>query len=146
LAKYSRQFYEGVRYHGILTATLEERIKELLNSVRSMCIHNLEDMQAVVECLMDTILQSSNSLTCYMDVRGGMAWNYGILIKYNLRFLPVLQAKLAQQGRSGLRIYAAALGFVGLGARSESSEQLCQSQTVTLACVTALASRASCSR
>ena len=83
MATYSTQFYEGIHYRAVATSMLEERTAELLDNVRTVCIHNLEDVQDAVDCLMGTVLRSSDGLTCYMDVGGGMAWNCGILIKYN---------------------------------------------------------------
>ena len=79
-ADFSTQYYQGMHYRSMRLDYLEEQIESMREAVAE---ENREDVRVMSECWLQNILKSRDKTWCYVEVGGGMAWNCGVLIKYN---------------------------------------------------------------
>jgi len=79
-ADFSTQYYQGMHYRSMRLDYLEEQIGKMREAAPE---ENREDVRVMTECWLHNILKSRDKTWCYIEVGGGMAWNCGVLIKYN---------------------------------------------------------------
>jgi len=79
-ADFSTQFYQGVHYRSMRVDYLEEQIELLWEGTPE---EERGSVRTLTNCWLHNILRSRCQTWCYIEVGGGIAWNCGVLIKYN---------------------------------------------------------------
>ena len=101
-ADYSTQFYQGVHYRSMRVDYFQQQIEVLIDNTAE---EDRASVRTLTNCWTHNILYSRCKTWCYIEVGGGIAWNCGVLIKYNPdAFAPYVKPTPKAAGGAGAPI------------------------------------------